>query len=64
MLRLNAFGMLQLKNYEKENLSTTSTHQVELLSLVFSTKTIQIVDIPYEESEDIDITSNLKEAQT
>ncbi|GFS40862.1 hypothetical protein Acr_00g0070940 [Actinidia rufa] len=56
--------MLQLKISKKENLSLTSTQQVELVSSVVPTRTIQIVDIPDEEFEDIDTTPDLKEAQT
>ena len=55
---------VMIKNSEKENLSPTSTQQVELVSPVVSTKTVQTVDIPDEESDDIDTTPDLKEAQS
>ncbi|XP_057512686.1 uncharacterized protein LOC130794748 [Actinidia eriantha] len=54
-------GML---HSEKENLSPTSTQQVELESQVVPTKTVQKVDIPEMESDVVDTTSDLKEAQT
>ena len=56
--------MLQLKNFEKENLSWTFTQKIELMNLVVPTKTIQIVDIPDKESKDTNTTLNLKETQT
>ncbi|PSS08126.1 Endonuclease [Actinidia chinensis var. chinensis] len=55
---------VMLKNSEKENLSPISTQQVELVSPVVPTKTVQTVDIPDEESDDIDTTPDLKEAQS
>ncbi|GFZ02006.1 hypothetical protein Acr_15g0006150 [Actinidia rufa] len=55
---------VMLKNSEKENLSPTSTQHVELMSPLVPTKTVQTVDIPDEESDDIDTTPDLKEAQS
>ena len=57
-------GMLQLKSSDKENLSPTSTQQVELESQAVPTKTVRKVDNPNVESDDIDTTPDLKEAQT
>ena len=57
-------GMLQLKSSDKENLSPTSTQQVELESQAVPTKTVRKVDNPNVESDDIETTPNLKEAQT
>ena len=57
-------GMLQLKSSDKENLSPTSTQQVELESQAVPTKTVRKVDNPNVESDDIETTPDLKEAQT
>ena len=49
-----------MKIYEKEILNLIFTQQVELVSPVVLIKTIQILDIPKEGSDDIDIKSDLE----